>query len=410
MCLGSPLFLMFLWPSPRYSGEKPLRGSITAMGGLDDYFVKADISYFLEGLIILFSLYLLVYLIIFYYRLRRPRPTAGPRPTPWSAWAQSLCGKTVCAVLVAVSFFVLLELFLAFAWRDAYDTPFVPDPVLLWAPRPGFSGVFPASDIIPFSVNSLGYRGKEPARGKQVERLLVVGDSFTFGLKVRDCETYSFLLGEELSRRFPDVEIDVVNAGVPGYSCFQEFHRLRRSLSLFHPRLVLVALPVNDVRKAPYPERRLTTFNPLFYTVMERVIPFRTFLALREIFEGHLKKKAARDLPNSYERVTVEEHVENMERIVALARRKGAKVFFVSLPHLERAAEHRRFRSAFIDVAAKLHVPSLDLYSRWLETKSEAELERLFIRGCKNRHPNSEGHREIARELAEFLDEHSGGL
>jgi lysophospholipase L1-like esterase len=85
-------------------------------------------------------------------------------------------------------------------------------------------------------------------------------------------------------------------------------------------------------------------------------------------------------------------------------------VFFVSLPHLERAAEHRRFRSAFIDVAAKLHVPSLDLYSRWLKTKSEAELERLFIRGCKNRHPNSEGHREIARELAEFLDEHSGGL
>jgi len=373
---------------------------MTGMGGLTDYLVRADASVFVRLFLLLLSLYALVTLLLYRSRLR-PGRLAARGPSPFV--------RAISAFLVAVSFFLLLELSLALAWREAYNTPFGPDPVLLWAPRPGFSGVFPASDLIPFSINSLGYRGYEPAKRGSPERLLVVGDSFTFGLKVRDCETYSFLLGGELSRRHPYRDLEVVNGGVPGYSSFQEYHRLRRSLSMFHPRLVVVAFPVNDVRMAPRPERELTTFNPLFYTVMERMVPMRTYLAVRELFEDDLRRKAGGGPLSSHERVTVEEHGQNMQRIVALARRSGAKVFFVSLPHLENTEGQRKFRSAFLAAAAKLGVPALDLYRRWLETKSEAQLEKLFVKGPKNRHPNSEGHREIAAELAEFLDAESGG-
>jgi lysophospholipase L1-like esterase len=91
--------------------------------------------------------------------------------------------------------------------------------------------------------NSLGLRGAElPARkpaGRM--RVLVLGDSMTYGLGVEDDETFSARL-EHL-----DPRLEVLNAGVPGYSTAEELLLLQELGPRLQPDLVLLMFLPNDI-------------------------------------------------------------------------------------------------------------------------------------------------------------------
>src|SRR3989344_9377246 len=63
------------------------------------------------------------------------------------------------------------------------------------------------------TLNSHGYRGREFSLEKEpkTKRILVLGDSFTFGHGVSDQNTYPFLLEQELRKKLQNIE--VINAG-----------------------------------------------------------------------------------------------------------------------------------------------------------------------------------------------------
>ena len=84
-----------------------------------------------------------------------------------------------------------------------------------WRLRPGFVG---ALHSVTTSVNARGFRGAQHPydRTPGKTRLLMLGDSITFGSWVRDYETFSFLL-EHRSDRY-----EVVNLAVEGYGTDQE--------------------------------------------------------------------------------------------------------------------------------------------------------------------------------------------
>jgi hypothetical protein len=94
--------------------------------------------------------------------------------------------------------------------------------------------------------NALGFRGREVSRSKAPEkvRIFALGDSMTYGLGVEDDETYSAIL-EKL-----DPRLEVINAGVAGYSPAEELLLLReRGLDLA-PDIVTVMFIWNDLRDA----------------------------------------------------------------------------------------------------------------------------------------------------------------
>ncbi len=99
------------------------------------------------------------------------------------------------------------------------------------------------------SVNSLGFRGPDVTSPKPPGRfrVVVVGDSLTLGWGVGDDETYSARLEQQLRRRFPTRDLDVVNLGVGGYNTRQEVTLLARNVSRLQPDLVLVGFYSNDV-------------------------------------------------------------------------------------------------------------------------------------------------------------------
>ncbi len=77
-------------------------------------------------------------------------------------------------------------------------------------------------------------------------RLLVLGDSFAFGFFVDDHQTFS----ARLARRPTPAPVEVLNAGVPGYSAAQGLLYLRELLPSTNPDAVAIAFGTNDARDA----------------------------------------------------------------------------------------------------------------------------------------------------------------
>ena len=96
-------------------------------------------------------------------------------------------------------------------------------------------------------ISSQGFRDDEVSVPKPAGtfRVLVLGDSVAYGSAVPRGETFANLLEAELRRELPGAE--VVNAGVMGYTPYNELQFYLTKGRLFEPDLVIVAFCMNDV-------------------------------------------------------------------------------------------------------------------------------------------------------------------
>jgi GDSL-like Lipase/Acylhydrolase family len=78
-----------------------------------------------------------------------------------------------------------------------------------------------------------------------VFRVLALGDSVTWGVNVPAPQTFAKVLEQLLAGRRQRVE--VVNAGVLGYTAYNELQYYRAKGRIFEPDLVLIAFCMNDV-------------------------------------------------------------------------------------------------------------------------------------------------------------------
>jgi hypothetical protein len=94
-------------------------------------------------------------------------------------------------------------------------------------------------------LNSLGLRGKEVAlvKPQEVQRVLVVGDSYVFGLGVDEEHSFTTHLERFLDTALGDArQIEVINMGVTGYSTDQQYILFQEiGMKLFPDVVVLVA-------------------------------------------------------------------------------------------------------------------------------------------------------------------------
>ncbi len=145
-----------------------------------------------------------------------------------------------------------------------------------WLPRPRFRGRVAGS---PTSINADGYRGTRYARARQPgrDRVLLLGDSITFGYRVADEATFAARL--EAAR--PD--LDVLNFGVEGYGTAQELLRLQRDGLRYRPDVVVLNMciendPVDNWRAANLYEEQHA--QPYFRLEQGRLVLHAAQLAL----------------------------------------------------------------------------------------------------------------------------------
>jgi lysophospholipase L1-like esterase len=117
-------------------------------------------------------------------------------------------------------------------------------PRMLWRQRPDVTGSFWGTPDV--STNSLGLRqGRVDLSPRR--NVLIVGDSVVWGSGVSAGERFSDYAGAELARAGQVSDVQVINAGVIGYSSFQVLQYLRESgLRLLRPAVVVFCAGVND--------------------------------------------------------------------------------------------------------------------------------------------------------------------
>lgn len=99
-------------------------------------------------------------------------------------------------------------------------------------------------------TNSFGLRSPEvsvPKPGGTV-RILMLGDSFTFGFGAADDEVFSRRLEARLRDAYPSRTIEVVNAGVLSYCPLLEYLQYRHRLHVLEPDLVVLNFDMSDVQ------------------------------------------------------------------------------------------------------------------------------------------------------------------
>jgi hypothetical protein len=119
------------------------------------------------------------------------------------------------------------------------------DDELVWIPRRNVQGIHDktGSFSTTFRTNSRGLRDKEYTLEKSagVKRIVVIGDSHTWGYGVNNDEIYT----ERLESLLPNTE--VINLGVTGFNNFKEINYFKREGTKYDPDMLILGFTLNDM-------------------------------------------------------------------------------------------------------------------------------------------------------------------
>jgi lysophospholipase L1-like esterase len=154
--------------------------------------------------------------------------------------------KIVLIVSGLLLAFLLMEGFLRLFYPQIFPVHppgmYIEDPEIGYVLTPGYSGELERAEFrTPIHIGQSGLRGRDPApRQQDTVRILVLGDSQAWGFGVTDSQTFSAVLEDSLSQRFPERDIQVLNAGVPGYGTADELAFLEARGEELQPDIVVV--------------------------------------------------------------------------------------------------------------------------------------------------------------------------
>ena len=312
---------------------------------------------------------------------------------------------------------------------------YVDDPVVGKRMRPGWSGdEFQA----PVTINSKGLRNPEIPYEKPAGtyRILALGDSWTFGFRMNEPDAYprqmERLLAQSAAARGDKRRVEVINAGVVGYSTDQEAAYLRSEGWKYSPDLVVVNFyPVNDTHNKLYQYQKRASLRALHPLLLE-LYEFPQHLYLRSFLKGArrtLKQKFGALRVKAASKVGVEDKggralAENdwtgdyrpgargweavrtaLQDIAAGAREHRVPVLVVLLPDAQDIARYRDRYHPKIEplVTAAVREAGLDFFDLepTIAPWSGKEDEILYRR---QRHPNAEGYGIIAKAVGDEID------
>lgn len=160
---------------------------------------------------------------------------------------------TLTALLVGAEAAVRIRDLVRFGSSAPGGQIYVTHPVLGKVPKAG--AVLEGRET-SIHINSLGFRGAEVTLDKPAStfRIACLGGSTTFGLYCRDNDhTWPALLEQRLRATYPGRDIEVINAGVPGYTLTDSLANFQERVQPLGLDLVIVYHGPNDLS---YEQRR----------------------------------------------------------------------------------------------------------------------------------------------------------
>ena len=245
---------------------------------------------------------------------------------------------------------------------------------------------------VPVRTNALGLRDREFTLDKPagVRRVLVLGDSMTFGWGAREEDSYPKVLERLLNGSGGPLE--VVNAGVGNYNTAQEVAYFRERGIRLNPDEVILGFYINDAEPTPSEQTGLIARHSYFYVLAASGWDaFQRQRGWKESFESYYRNLYAEESPGW-------RNARNaLKELSAMCRDARIRLRLVIIPELHAPGEAYAFRDIHGIVAAAARregIPVLDL----VDAFGGVEPQSLWVsRG--DAHPNASAHRIIAAAL-----------
>jgi lysophospholipase L1-like esterase len=285
-----------------------------------------------------------------------------------------------------------------------------PDRPSNWLMRPNQAKSLSDGDFA-FSTDAEGWRTRDrPLPYEPRYRVLVLGDSCTFGWGVSDSQSSERALEALLS----DLRVEVINRGIPGYSAAQGLHLLRDHLRDEYPQVAIVNYGWNDASESwgTDGQRLSASHAPALRSVLHRSV-FYQFLTY-QLLPLVPSRRRIRVSPEQYR-----------EALVSLARQlqaRGAKVLLATKPYNSKINNALLLNPRFAENGRKMKrwrgkLSRIEQYNRVVERAAQetgvafvdlAALVRVrnpneVFKGAV--HPTANGHRLLGQLLAPRIRE-----
>ena len=327
----------------------------------------------------------------------------------WKRLGVLLITTTVCLVLAEVSYRTYLRRSHARVMA-AFVAQNVP-----WEIRPGTDCAYVlrrgwrhSGQGWGFEINMQGFRGPlmEPTR-EGTRRVLVLGDSFTFGWGVGQGKSYPRLVQSRLAAA--GARAVVFNAGVPGYNTVQQACLLEQIWQKAAPDVVVLGYVVNDAEPqhtVPVSPDALHRFVDLWLLERAKALVNRLGSEEAPIFQPRYHRHSLDYLRGfAAHSPKWRQSKDALGRMARYCRQRKVELLVFILPDLDEHFDES-YRPAPIHTKVKqwgkeLGVPVYDLLDR-LRGKDH----RVYK--LEGGHPNEKGHAAMAAYVAEVLNKERG--
>jgi lysophospholipase L1-like esterase len=217
-------------------------------------------------------------------------------------------------------------------WRMATitgDENREPDPVLLWRP------------VTHSPFNAQRFKGPvaEIPKPADVYRVMCYGDSLTDGPPRGGWPSWlNRLLAEQ--GRAGGLRLEVLNAGVAGYSSHQGVLRFLQEVDRYQPDHILVSFGWNDAAQAIGQPDKTFKIPPWPVVITQRaLVRYRAYLVFMYYTQKWRAEPPVATPGPVSPRVSVEDYLANMDRFRTEAARRGISISFLTRPHKLTTAE-----------------------------------------------------------------------
>jgi len=267
-------------------------------------------------------------------------------------------------------------------------------------------------------INSQGFRDYEYSKEKEtnVFRIIIIGDSFTFGYGVKLEDSYPKILEEILNHK-SDKKFEVLNFGGLGWNTIQEAEIFRTKVLEYNPDLVIFGYFINDAEGDHEKDINYCSNNIEIFKKNKLENKNNYYQRINELINrsySNLKNITALESTDIYYPKLYEENKsgwictqEGFQRIKSFSEETNISILFVMLP-----AGDDEFSFNILELT-KLTIESYDI--------TTIDLSKVFIQGIKNgnfnssnveelfftkiwpEHYNKEGNLLIAKEISDKL-------
>jgi lysophospholipase L1-like esterase len=275
----------------------------------------------------------------------------------------------------------------------------VPNPQLSFAHVPNGHAFLMGTDV---KINSQGLRDYEYPFEKApgTYRIMLLGDSTTFGWGVRQEDTAAKFLERQLNAHLPPGynKVEVINAGVGNYDTVQEVTYYETRGRAFHPDLVVLVFFINDPEPVP-------TEGKGFLIDRSYLIAFAT-----NRFDGILRRIGKRPGWKQYYASLYDDDKPGFQAckqalgsLADSTRNDGAKVVVALLPELRQInGDSYPFKAAHQKIEAVLqsaNVPTIELIDG---LKDQGPEDTLWVTPLDD-HPDAKANGLISDQLQRWV-------